>query len=111
MAVQPCRSKRTRAQAINLACSLPGQWAMRHATIEWILGLNCHRLICVIEVADNSHVATVYFDGLPVRSHRCLTLRHVAKFVHDVRFEWQALGWHTVEANVSKLEIPMPQPA
>jgi hypothetical protein len=77
---------------------------MTRAAIAWVLGLNCHRLICVTESADAEHVAAVYFDGLPIRSRRCFTLRELTEFVEDVRSEWRALGWLAVDVKTPGLE-------
>ena len=74
------------------------------AAIAWVLGLNCHRLICVTEFADAVHVAAVYFDGLPIRSRRCFSLRELTEFVEDVRSEWRALGWLAIDVKTPGLE-------
>jgi len=96
----------------GVARPLPCLFAMTRAVIAWVLGLNCHRLICVTESADTEHVAAVYFDGLPIRSHRCFTLRELTEFVENVRSEWRAHGWLSVDVKTPGLEnVGLGQPA
>jgi hypothetical protein len=82
---------------------------MQQASIEWVLGQNCHRVICLIQSADAGHILTVFFDGVPVASYHCESGDDLQAAVARERDDWQARGWRPVEVPPSLLRIiPVP---
>jgi hypothetical protein len=77
---------------------------MQHARIEWVLGNQCHRLICVVQSAKAGYAVTVYFDGLPVRCRDCPTRQDVWNLAQHERTEWQAKGWSPVEVEQPSIQ-------
>jgi hypothetical protein len=82
---------------------------MPHASIEWVLGQNCHRLICVIQSDGADHTLTVFFDAVPVASYRCESADDLQAAVAREKDDWGVRGWRPVEVPPSLLRmVPVP---
>jgi hypothetical protein len=83
---------------------------MPQPSIEWALGQQCHRLICLAEQVGADHLVTVYFDGIPVRSRQCRTENDLKTFVESQQRDWQAYGWQTVDVPTSFMRFSLALP-
>jgi len=78
---------------------------MPHASIEWVLEQNCHRLVCLVLRVDAAHAVTVYFNGIPVTCGQCRTDDELQTFVSRTQADWQALGWRQVAVPSSLIRL------
>ena len=77
-----------------MARGLLGGAAMQDASVQWVLSLDKHRITCSVQPEPRgAHLATVYYDGLPVKIHRCFGTAALWTWSERVRDQWQAYGW------------------